>query len=187
MQYILASASPRRKELLKYILADFECIPADIAEVFPENIGVFAAPEYLALKKAEHLAATHKNKIIIGSDTAVIIGGEMLGKPKNEADAADMLNKLSGKTHTVVTGCAIIYNDKKVTFTDKTEVEFYKLTEKEIADYVKTKEPMDKAGAYGIQGKGSILVKKIDGDFFTVMGLPVAALYRELKAFEESL
>lgn len=187
MKYILASASPRRKELLKYIIENFECIPADIEETFPENISVFEAPEYLALKKAEYIAQENRDKIIIGSDTAVIINGEMLGKPKDENDAKNMLTKLSGKVHTVVTGCAVIYNDKKISFTDKTDVEFYPLSEKEIESYIATREPMDKAGAYGIQGKGSILIKGINGDFFSVMGLPVAALYRKLKSFEEAL
>ncbi|MBQ0083875.1 MAG: Maf family protein, partial [Clostridiales bacterium] len=104
MKYILASASPRRKELLKYIIEDFDCVPADISEVFPESISVFDAPEYLALKKAEHLIKAYPDTVIIGSDTAVIVDGEMLGKPKNKADAGQMLEKLSGKVHSVVTG-----------------------------------------------------------------------------------
>lgn len=187
MKYILASASPRRKELLKYILPEFECIPADIEEVFPENLSVFDAPEYLAKIKAESLSRKYPDRIIIGSDTAVIINQTMLGKPKDRFDAEKMLKMLSGKTHAVVTGCAIIYGNKKYTFSEKTDVEFYELTDEEISDYISSGEPMDKAGAYGIQELGSRLVKKINGDFFTVMGLPVASLHRKLKSFEADL
>lgn len=178
---ILASASPRRQELMKLISDDFSVIPADIDETICDNIAIENAPEYLAVKKAEHIyKQTAPDNIVIGCDTGVFINSQMLGKPKNQQDAYDMLKMLSAKKHKVITGCAIFYNDKKVSFSETTEVEFYDLGNDEIETYIKTGEPLDKAGSYGIQGKGSLLVKKIDGDYFNVVGLPVARLKREI-------
>lgn len=180
MKIILASASPRRKELLQKITDDFICVPADIDESLPCGARIEKAPEYLALKKAEHIAKDYDDSIVIGSDTGVFYGGEMLGKPKDRADAKRMLEMLSGKTHSVITGCAIIKGDKKITFSCETKVTFYELSQKEIKDYVATGECEDKAGAYGIQGYGALLIKEINGDYFNVVGLPVAQLYRKL-------
>lgn len=183
MNVILASASPRRKELLGYIVPRFEIIPADVDETLPEEITAEKSAEFLAVKKAEHISAQYPESIVIGSDTVVIVDGEILGKPADKADAYRMLKKLSGKTHTVVTGVCISQGEKKKSFSETTRVEFYPLSEEEIHDYIATGDPMDKAGAYGIQGEGCVLIKGIEGDFFTVMGLPAARLKRELAEF----
>ena len=183
MNVILASASPRRKELLGYIVPRFEIIPADVDETLPKEIPAEKSAEFLAVKKAEHISAQYPESIVIGSDTVVIVDGEILGKPADEADAYRMLKKLSGKTHMVVTGVCISQGEKKKSFSEATQVEFYPLSEEEIRDYIATGDPMDKAGAYGIQGEGCVLIKGIEGDFFTVMGLPAARLKRELAEF----
>ena len=156
-------------------------MPSDIDESVPSNIETEKSPEYLAEKKAKHIFENgHKNDTVIGCDTGVFIDGKMLGKPKNKEDAKQMLTELSGRKHKVITGCCICGNSKVNSFSQVTEVEFYPLTEKEIESYIATGEPMDKAGSYGIQGKGSLLVKGIVGDYFNVVGLPVARLNKEL-------
>jgi len=177
---ILASQSPRRQELLKKITDGFLCIPADIDETVPCGIKTEKAPEYLALKKAEFIAEKYPRSIVLGSDTGVFLDGEMLGKPNDRNDAVRMLKMLSGRTHSVITGCAIVKGQEKITFSCETSVTFYELTEAEIQAYVSTGECDDKAGAYGIQGKGALLIKEIKGDYFNVVGLPVAQLYRAL-------
>ncbi len=184
MEYILASASPRRQELLKNIIDFFKILPADIEEILPEGISAEAAAEYLAVSKAKHISALYPSALVIGCDTAVIIGGEILGKPKDTLDAKRMLKLLSGKKHSVITGCALFCGNKSMSFSAVTQVEFYPLSEAEIEAYVQTGEPMDKAGAYGIQGEGCLLVKSINGDYFNVVGLPVAELSRKIKLFE---
>ncbi len=185
MKYILASASPRRKELLGLVVPEFEIITANIEETCPESVLPENRPEFLALKKAEHIAKSHPESVVIGADTAVFSDGEMLGKPKDERDAENMLALLSGRTHKVITGCAMVKDNQKKSFSVISEVTFYELTEKEIKEYVKTKEPLDKAGAYGIQGKGALLVKEIKGDYFNIVGLPVAELKRKLQDFTD--
>ena len=183
MDIILASASPRRQELLGKITTDFVCIPSDIEEDYPKNLDICAVPEYLAMKKAEHIAKKYGKSIVIGSDTGVFLGSEMLGKPKDREDAYRMIESLSGKTHSVITGCAIVKGERKISFSCETKVTFYDLNEKEILEYVNTGECDDKAGAYGIQGYGALLIKEIKGDYFNVVGLPVAELHRKLKEF----
>ncbi len=181
---ILASASPRRRELLKMIFNDFEVIPADIDEDIHENCDMERYPELLAIKKARHIAqqeAISGDDIVIGCDTGVFIDGEMLGKPHDEREAAEMLTRLSGKTHKVITGCCVIGKGREIGFSEVTEVEFYSLSKKEIDDYINTGEPMDKAGSYGIQGQGALLVSRICGDFYNVVGLPVSRLKREIE------
>lgn len=178
---ILASASPRRQELLKLICNSFIAEPADIDETADSSIRLEKIPEYLALKKAKHIHNNnHYNDIVIGCDTCVFLDNLMLGKPKDKKDAYKILSYLSGRKHKVITGCSIFYRDRVISFSQTTFVEFYKLTDEEIKSYIKTEEPMDKAGAYGIQGKGATLVKKIDGDFYNVVGLPVALLNKKL-------
>ena len=118
---------------------------------------------------------------MVGSDTVVALDGKILGKPRSEKEAVEMLRSLSGRIHKVYTGVAIVCGEKVTSFFEETEVEFYPLTDQEILDYVATGEPMDKAGAYGIQGRGAVLVKRINGDYFNVMGLPISKVYRELK------
>lgn len=180
---ILASASPRRKELMELAGYDFEVICADIVEVVPEEAMPQEVVMSLALQKAQAVAAEHKEAVVIGSDTVVALDGKILGKPHSEQEACEMLRSLSGRTHKVFTGVAIVCGGKVKNFFDETDVEFYSLGDDEIKKYVATGEPTDKAGAYGIQGKGSVLVKRINGDFFSVMGLPIAKLYREMIDF----
>lgn len=187
MKYILASNSPRRQELLKFILPNFECLPADIEEILPKGIDPLFAPEFLAVQKAMHISASHPDALTIGSDTAVFLGDIMLGKPKDREDAKIMLKLLSGNTHKVITGCSFCKNGKTYSFSETSLVEFYPLSDSEIEEYLATNEYTDKAGAYGIQGFGSALVKRIDGDFFNIVGLPVARLKRELKKFCETV
>lgn len=183
MDYILASASPRRKELLKFIISDFDCVTAEVEEVCPDNMPPESCPEYLAVLKAKAVAKNHTESIVIGADTAVFLNGTMLGKPKSEADAKSMLKSLSGKTHSVITGCALIKGEKIKSFAVKTDVKFLCLSEAQIDSYIKTGEPLDKAGSYGIQGFGSLLVDSISGDYFNVVGLPVSRLNAELLNF----
>lgn len=180
---ILASASPRRKELMELAGYDFEVICADIVEVVPEEAMPQEVVMSLALQKAQAVAAEHKEAVVIGSDTVVALDGKILGKPHSEQEACEILRSLSGRTHKVFTGVAIVCGGKVKNFFDETDVEFYSLGDDEIKKYVATGEPTDKAGAYGIQGKGSVLVKRINGDFFSVMGLPIAKLYREMSDF----
>ena len=178
---VLASASPRRQELISIITKDFLVCPADVDETFREDTPAESVPEMLAVRKALAVSKLYPNDTVVGCDTSVIIDGEILGKPKDNADAFRMLKLLSGETHKVITGCAIFKNGKSLSFSETTLVTFYPLTDKEINDYILTLEPMDKAGAYGIQGFGSLLVKEIHGDYFNVVGLPVAKLNKMLK------
>ncbi len=180
---ILASSSPRRKELLKIILEEFDILPSNAEEIIPQNLDVFKVAEHLAKIKAEDIAKSHKNHLVIGADTCVIVDNEILGKPKDRIEARRMISTLSGKTHFVVTGCCLMNGNKIKSFSEITEVEFFPLSESEIEKYLNTDEPYDKAGAYGIQGKGALLVKKIVGDYFNVVGLPVAKLNKHLIDF----
>ena len=173
---ILASASPRRKELISLISNHVKIVPANVNEDFSANISVESVPEMLAVRKAAYVSKEFYNDTVIGCDTSVIIDGEILGKPENADDAKRMLKLLSGKTHKVITGCAIFKNGRSLSFSETTHVTFYPLTDEEIDNYVSTGEPMDKAGAYGIQGYGSLLVSEIHGDYFNVVGLPIGKL-----------
>lgn len=179
---ILASKSPRRKELLSIITNDFVIKTADVDETLPENIAPDKAVEYLSKIKAEPFK--NDKDIVIGADTVVAIDGKILGKPKDKADAYNMLKMLSGREHSVFTGVTVISNGKCDTFSVETRVKFFDLTDEEINDYINTGEPFDKAGGYGIQGKGSLLVEKIDGDYFNVVGLPVSKLAKSLSTFD---
>jgi len=184
-EIILASGSPRRRELLKFITEDFEVCPVDADETIPEHIDTAHATIFLAIMKASACAEKNPDKIVIGCDTTVILDGEIMGKPKNREHAFQMLRKLSGRKHFVSTGVSLQYGTNLVhNLTCVTQVEFYELSDEEINAYLDTGEPFDKAGAYGIQGKGSLLVKGIEGDYFNVVGLPVATLSRELKNFQ---
>lgn len=180
---ILASASPRRRELMELAGYKFDVICADIVETVPKNVPPYEVVMSLAMQKAQAVAKEHDNAVVVGSDTVVALDGKILGKPHSEQEACEMLRMLSDRTHKVFTGVAIVCGDKSKNFYDETDVEFYPLDDEEIKRYVATGEPMDKAGAYGIQGKGAVLVKKINGDFFNVMGLPISKLYREMSDF----
>lgn len=183
---ILASASPRRKELMKMTGLNFTVKPSDVPEMVPPQVPMERRAAFLAELKAASTSIYYPKDIIIGADTAVLLDGELMGKPRDAEDAARMLRQLSGRVHTVITGVSIIYSDQEdaETFISETKVEFYELSDKEIDDYVASGEPLDKAGAYGIQGRGFRLVKRIEGDYFSVMGLPVAELVRRLESHE---
>lgn len=181
--FILASASPRRKELVQKLPVSFVCDPARAEELVPDGLPAAETAPYLAQKKAEEVYACHaekKDTVVIGADTVVLLGEERFGKPADEAEAAAMLRRLSGTSHTVSTGVCIRTGSHTETFTAATEVTFYPLTDKQIDAYIASGEPMDKAGAYGIQGEGALFVREIRGDYYTVMGLPVAELWQNL-------
>jgi len=180
---LLASASPRRKELLALAGLEFDAVPSQAEEVLPPGFSPEQCAARLAAVKAEDVARHHPNALIIAADTIVAAGGQILGKPRDEADAARMLRLLSGREHRVITGVCLRKNTAKRIFSQVTSVRFYTLGEDEIEAYVQTGEPMDKAGAYGIQGKGALLVESIAGDYFNVVGLPIARLMREMEGF----
>ena len=181
MKIVLASASPRRKELMQLITSDFDIRPSD----FDES-GIRAeTPAELVKKLAggKARAAEHSaGETVIGCDTVVAVGGEILGKPKDKADAVRMMHLLSGKTHSVYTGVCILHNGKVYTFAEETKVSFFPLSEAEIEAYTDSDEPYDKAGAYGIQGSAGLFVEKIEGDYNNVVGFPAARVNRVLKA-----
>ncbi len=192
MALILASASPRRQELLRLVTNDFVVCPAAVDEILPPALSIRGAAQYLAQIKAETVAKQHSNNVVIGADTTVLFANQILGKPNTPERAAEMLRLLSGKTHEVITGVALAKGTRISTFQTETQVTFYPLTDAQIEAYVKTGEPLDKAGAYGIQGYGALLVRKIVGDYYGVVGLPVAPFAKALNHFiqdenEESL
>ena len=198
-QIILASASPRRKELLEQIGLEFEICPAKGEEIITKTIPEEVVME-LSKQKAEEVAAmvatfgenhkeitTPSDILVIGADTVVAYEGKILGKPKDEEDAKRMLNMLQGNTHSVYTGVTLCLIDKsgkvgEIVFNEKTDVTMHPMTAEEIERYVTTGEPMDKAGAYGIQGKCAIYIEKIDGDYNNVVGLPISRIYQKLKS-----
>lgn len=181
---ILASASPRRQELIKNIFDSVQILPADCDETLPEGIGAREAVEYLSkIKNEASSKLTDKENLIISADTVVAVDDKILGKPVDKEDARRMISLLSGKVHQVYTGVTISLNGETRTFSEKTDVEFFNLTENEIEEYISSSEPYDKAGAYGIQGKASLLVKGINGDYYNVVGFPIARLKRELADF----
>lgn len=179
---ILASQSPRRRELLAFITPEFRVVPAVGEERIPEGASPEQAVLALSRQKAEEIAESYKGEIIIAADTVVAIDGKILGKPHSEAEAFEMLSTLSGRIHSVFTGVCVIFADGSIeNFAEETKVEFYPLTAEEINAYIATGDPMDKAGAYGIQEKGAANVKGIVGDFYNVMGLPVGRLSHVLR------
>ena len=182
MSLILASASPRRRELLSLINDNFTVIPAKGEEIADKTLPPHLLVQELAKQKAAEVADAHQSDTVIGADTLVFLGTEIMGKPTDATDAKRMLTMLSGNTHTVITAVAIAQNGAVAkVFAEETKVEFFSLTDDEITAYIATGEPMDKAGAYGIQDKGALLVKGITGDYYNVMGLPVSRMYREIK------
>lgn len=180
---ILASSSPRRRELMTTAGQEFEVIVKDVDESIPEGTAPVDAAKMTAKKKALAVAEEYPENTVIGADTIVVAGEKILGKPADRADACRMLRMLSGKVHEVITGVCIVCGEKLENFAQVSKVKFYELTDEEIEAYVDTNEPMDKAGAYGIQGKGCVLVEKIEGDYFNIVGLPVAEVVRKLKLF----
>lgn len=186
MKIVLASASPRRREILELAgLAPDEIVPSDADETVPAGTSPAETVKLLAKRKGESvLPRVGEDALVISSDTVVALGDEILGKPADRDDARRMLRLLSGKKHHVYTGVYITCGKKETLFHNDTEVEFYDLTDGEIESYLDTGEPFDKAGAYGIQGRGCFLVRRIDGDFFSVMGLPAAEVCRAVSAME---
>ena len=183
MKLILASSSPRRRELMSALNYEFEIAAADIDETVTENKEPGLIVSQLALQKAEAVFQNSPDALVIGADTLVFLGGRPLGKPSDEAEAVRMLRALSGRWHVVFSGVAIVSKEKRDTFFVRTAVKFYELSDDFIARYVATGEPLDKAGAYGIQQFGALLVERIDGDYFNVVGLPVASLARHLEQY----
>ncbi|ADL07504.1 Maf family protein [Thermosediminibacter oceani] len=182
---ILASASPRRRELLAQLGLDFKVIPSGIDETSltagpPELVAV-----RLAEQKAADVAMRAGEGIVIGADTIVVVDDSILGKPKDENDARKMLTRLSGRWHRVYTGIAVIHTASggKISDYEESRVKFKKLSPREIENYIKTGEPMDKAGGYGIQGKGALLVEKIEGCYYNIVGLPLFKLGAMLSHF----
>ena len=183
---ILASGSPRRRELLTGLGLDYEVrLLPDIDESYPQSLRGEAIPLEISRKKAEaYRPSMAENELIITADTIVYLDGEVLGKPADEAKACKMLHKLSGRTHQVITGVTLLTKERQHSFASTSEVTFDTLTDEEILHYVTTHHPLDKAGAYGIQEWiGYIGVSRIEGSYFNVMGLPVQRLYTELKTF----
>lgn len=182
MGVILASGSPRRKQLLEMLGLTFEVRPAVGEERLPGGIGPEEAVKLLSAQKAAEVAETcAPGDVVIGADTVVWYGGRILGKPADERDAARMLSMLSGNTHMVYTGVTVRKDETVLSAAEETKVRFRSLTDGEIAAYIRTGEPMDKAGAYGAQGYAALFVEGIEGDFFNVMGLPVCRLGKLLK------
>lgn len=178
---ILASASPRRRALLDMIGIAHEVIPAEIDESYRDGEPPIAHAERLAREKGGVIAARHPDSVVIAADTIVVIDDQVLGKPTDPADAARMLRRLSGRTHTVFTAVAAARGGRMESGVEAVTVTFRPLTDADIAAYIATGEPMDKAGAYGIQGYGATIVERIDGDFFAVMGLALGRLITLLR------
>ncbi len=182
MRIILASASPRRRELLALITEEFTVCPVDADETLRPGAPLDAEVVRLSRLKAEAAQRLHPDAVCIGSDTMVTIDGLPLGKPADARQAADMLRRLRGRTHEVLTGLAVLPPDGAArTLCTRTRVTFRDFAEDELAAYLATGEPLDKAGAYGIQGRGALLVAGIEGDYSSVVGLPVAPLYEVLR------
>ena len=180
---ILASQSPRRRELLNMLGYPFTTVLPDVEEIIDPNLPIANAIEELAKRKALEVYGRHPGTIVVAADTVVLHEGRILGKPADAAEAKAMLLRLSGTIHEVITAVCIHSETMTKSFHNLTKVEFVPADEAFIDDYIKSKAPMDKAGAYGIQDRGALLVKRINGDYYTVMGLPIARLYHELKAF----
>lgn len=179
---ILASGSPRRKEILEQVGLDFCVLPSDVEEIITKQVPSDIVME-LSKQKAEDVweKLDDKKHIVLGADTVVAYDGKILGKPKDVEDAKAMLRMLSGEKHSVYTGVTLVSENGLETFFEETLVEFYEMTEEEINVYVATGEPMDKAGAYGIQGKAAAFIKGIEGDYYNVVGLPIAKTLKFLQ------
>lgn len=186
---VLASGSPRRQELLGRMgITDFTVRVPEVEESYPAGLSPEETVCYISREKSDAARLLcDENELIITADTMVFLDDKRLGKPKDEAQALEMLTALAGRRHTVCTGVTVRRGNVILTRAQSTDVYFRPATERELCAYIRTGEPMDKAGAYGVQGKGSLLVRRIDGDFFNVMGLPVEMLAEMLKTFEIDL
>lgn len=177
---ILASASPRRKEILELADLKFDVMPSDAQEITTKTAPNEVVMELASLKAKDIYKKSEKQSMIVGADTVVAYQGQILGKPTDEADAKRMLTMLSGQTHEVYTGVCIIEDGKTKTFYEETKVTFYEISDEQIDRYIKTGEPMDKAGSYGIQGKAAVFIKGIEGDYYNVVGFPIARFLQEI-------
>ena len=179
---ILASKSPRRKEILGNVGFKLKIVSADVDEISNKTDNIEKIMD-IAYKKTVAVANNYEEHFVVGADTIVELDGEIIGKPRDEEDAKSILQRLSGKSHRVITGYCLINKEKNILIKDYgvTTVSFKKLDKSMIEWYIESKQPMDKAGAYGIQDKGSVFIEKIDGDFFTVMGFPIAKFIETLK------
>ena len=186
---VLASGSPRRQELLGRMgITDFTVRVPEVEESYPAGLSPEETVCYISREKSDAARLLcDENELIITADTMVFLDDKRLGKPKDEAQALEMLTALAGRRHTVCTGVTVRRGNVILTRAQSTDVYFRPATERELRAYIRTGKPMDKAGAYGVQGKGSLLVRRIDGDFFNVMGLPVEMLAEMLKTFEIDL
>ncbi len=187
MNTILASASPRRKELLSHFLSGFTIEPASGPETPPEHAAPEEIVKAIAAAKADEVAARHPEDLVIAADTIVELEGRILGKPADEADAFRMLRALSGREHRVYTGVAVRIGNTRLCEAECTRVFFRELTDREIAAYIASGEPMDKAGAYGYQGLAGVFVERIEGDYFNVVGLPLCRLGAMLRSIGVTL
>lgn len=178
---ILASRSPRRRELLELARIPFICEPSDIEEVMDESLPLNERIQQLAYQKALPIFEKHPDEIVLGADSIVYIDDEVIGKPKDEEDARRILRQLSGRAHQVTTGVAIVCKDKVETFSQTSDVLFYELEEDEIEDYISSNEWQGKAGGYAIQGYACRFIKEIKGDYSNIVGLPIAQVYHCLK------
>ena len=177
---ILASASPRRKEILELADLKFDIMPSNAQEITTKTAPNEVVMELASIKAKDIYKKSEKQSMIVGADTVVAYQGQILGKPADEADAKRMLTMLSGQTHEVYTGVCIIEDGKTKTFYEETKVTFYEISDEQIDHYIKTGEPMDKAGAYGIQGKAAVFIKGIEGDYYNVVGFPIARFLQEI-------
>ena len=181
--FILASQSPRRRELLSMLGLEFEIITADIDETMDESLSVEDAVAEISRKKAEAVGKNNPGRLIVSADTIVTVEGKVLGKPHSEEEAKAMLQSLSGRSHTVMTAICLYRDGEAKTQVEKTDVVFKRLSDEEIEAYIATGSPMDKAGAYGIQDLAAVFVEALQGDYYNVMGLPLCALVKQLRAY----
>ncbi|MFC1565995.1 Maf family protein [Candidatus Neomarinimicrobiota bacterium] len=179
---ILASNSPRRKSLLELIDLPVKVIASSVHENFNINLEPIEFAKHYAHLKAQDIAEKHPNSLVIGADTIVVLDNEIIGKPLDEDDSKSILKKLSGRTHSVITGVALVWRNKNISvnFTESTKVTFHRLTDSQIQYYITNYQPFDKAGSYGIQDWFAVCVKRIDGCFYNVMGFPLAKFYHNL-------
>ena len=177
---ILASASPRRKEILELADLKFDVMPSDAQEITTKTAPNEVVMELASIKAKDIYKKSEKQSMIVGADTVVAYQGQILGKPTAKADAKRMLTMLSGQTHEVYTGVCVIEDGKTKTFYEETKVTFYEISDEQINHYIKTGEPMDKAGSYGIQGKAAVFIKGIEGDYYNVVGFPIARFLQEI-------
>ncbi|MBR5048546.1 MAG: septum formation inhibitor Maf [Erysipelotrichaceae bacterium] len=181
---ILASASPRRRELMEMLGYDFEVIVSDVDETLRKGLSPAGQVKDLAYRKARAVFDQHRDAIVIGADTIVLVDDRILGKPHSEKEAEEMMKLLRGREHLVITGVAVLCDRKEHHFSEESKVFFENITNEEIARYVRTAEPYDKAGAYAIQGWAGRYISRIEGDYYNIVGLPVSKLYGKLKRME---